>query len=158
MRACLGREVLPSDLEYLDPCISNTPCGTRTRNLRIRSPTPCPLGQGGPAKHRDNISVYIYIHMLVNVQKNTRRSQRWSYAHSVLVGTSRHKIRRMQDLRNFVPRCLEETAQGLFPLHGASILSSCLTRAFYIYNQRNTHRGARTHDHKVKGLALCRLS
>ena len=24
-----------------------TPCGTRTRNLRIRSPTPCPLGQGG---------------------------------------------------------------------------------------------------------------
>ena len=22
----------------------------------------------------------------------------------------------------------------------------------------NTHRGARTHDHKVKGLALCRLS
>ena len=24
--------------------------------------------------------------------------------------------------------------------------------------QGNTHRGARTHDHKVKGLALCRLS
>ena len=24
-----------------------TPCGTRTRNLRIRNPTPCPLGQGG---------------------------------------------------------------------------------------------------------------
>jgi hypothetical protein len=29
-------------------CIDvSTPCGTRTRNLRIRSPTPCPLGQGG---------------------------------------------------------------------------------------------------------------
>ena len=27
--------------------IKRTPCGTRTRNLRIRSPTPCPLGQGG---------------------------------------------------------------------------------------------------------------
>ena len=27
--------------------IMSTPCGTRTRNLRIRSPTPCPLGQGG---------------------------------------------------------------------------------------------------------------
>ncbi len=26
----------------------NTPCGTRARNLRIRSPTPCPLGQEGP--------------------------------------------------------------------------------------------------------------
>ena len=25
----------------------STPCGTRTRNLRIRSPPPCPLGQGG---------------------------------------------------------------------------------------------------------------
>ena len=24
-----------------------TPCGARTRNLRIRGPTPCPLGQGG---------------------------------------------------------------------------------------------------------------
>ena len=24
--------------------------------------------------------------------------------------------------------------------------------------KRDTHRGARTHDHKVKGLALCRLS
>ena len=24
-----------------------TPCGTRTRNLRIRGPTPCPLGQEG---------------------------------------------------------------------------------------------------------------
>ena len=24
--------------------------------------------------------------------------------------------------------------------------------------RQNTHRGARTHDHKVKGLALCRLS
>ena len=28
-----------------------TPCGTRTRNLRIRSPTPCPLGQGGLTLH-----------------------------------------------------------------------------------------------------------
>ena len=25
-------------------------------------------------------------------------------------------------------------------------------------DQQNTHRGARTHDHKVKGLALYRLS
>ena len=24
--------------------------------------------------------------------------------------------------------------------------------------EKNTHRGARTHDHKVKSLALCRLS
>jgi hypothetical protein len=27
--------------------MSVTPCGTRAHNLRIRSPTPCPLGQGG---------------------------------------------------------------------------------------------------------------
>ena len=31
--------------------IHTTPCGTRTRNLRIRSPTPCPLGQGGLTLH-----------------------------------------------------------------------------------------------------------
>ena len=29
------------------PRSQRTPCGTRTHNLRIRSPTPCPLGQGG---------------------------------------------------------------------------------------------------------------
>ena len=30
---------------------TSTPCGTRTRNLRIRSSTPCPLGQGGCDSH-----------------------------------------------------------------------------------------------------------
>ena len=29
---------------------------------------------------------------------------------------------------------------------------------FRLRRQRDTNRGARTHDHKVKGLALCRLS
>ena len=29
-----------------------TPCGTRARNLRIRGPTPCPLGQGGDEVQR----------------------------------------------------------------------------------------------------------
>ena len=32
---------------YNSRTISSTPCGTRAHNLRIRSPTPCPLGQGG---------------------------------------------------------------------------------------------------------------
>ena len=32
---------------FYDIILKSTPCGTRTRNLRIRSPTPCPLGQGG---------------------------------------------------------------------------------------------------------------
>ena len=35
-----------------------TPCGTRTRNLRIRSPTPCPLGHGGMCCSR---SVYVFL-------------------------------------------------------------------------------------------------
>ena len=36
------------------PCCSSfTPCGTRTRNLRIRSPTPCPSCQGGHASYDD---------------------------------------------------------------------------------------------------------
>ena len=36
-------------LDSRNACLNHqcTPCGTRTRNLRIRSPTPCPLGQGG---------------------------------------------------------------------------------------------------------------
>ena len=38
----LFRTMTSSKFNHVD-----TPCGTRTRNLRIRSPTPCPLGQGG---------------------------------------------------------------------------------------------------------------
>ena len=42
----------------------------------------------------------------------------------------------------------------------AKLLSDRRGRAdcFAAASARNTHRGARTHDHKVKGLALCRLS
>ena len=38
---------------WLLACI--TPCGTRARNLRIRSPTPCPLGQGGTVDYRRSL-------------------------------------------------------------------------------------------------------
>ena len=37
---------------------SSTPGGTRTRNLRIRGPTPCPLGHGGMCCSR---SVYVFL-------------------------------------------------------------------------------------------------
>ena len=51
---------------YPGPCGSCmvTPCGMRTRNLRIRGPTPCPLGQGGcdarnrSWNHKRSIHVY----------------------------------------------------------------------------------------------------
>ena len=33
-----------------------------------------------------------------------------------------------------------------------------LPQAALIGTKQNTHRGARTHDHKAKSLALCRLS
>ena len=36
-----GSRLLPPSTQQL------IPCGTRSRNLRIRNPTPCPLGQGG---------------------------------------------------------------------------------------------------------------
>ena len=40
------------------------------------------------------------------------------------------------------------------------LLAQALVKAFDVAQRlrENTHRGARTHDHKVKGLALCRLS
>ena len=52
------------------------------------------------------------------------------------------------------------------PIPQSFILSALLARARMariafqgpLTLARNTHRGARTHDHKVKGLALCRLS
>ena len=37
-------------------------------------------------------------------------------------------------------------------------LAPPLTGPSLFHEEKNTHRGARTHDHKVKGLALCRLS
>ena len=42
---------------------SSTPGGTRTRNLRIRGPTPCPLGQGGMHRcvHRHSLPSFISI-------------------------------------------------------------------------------------------------
>ena len=40
----------------------STPCGTRTRNLRIRSPTPCPLGQGGCRAARNHDNQVSHIH------------------------------------------------------------------------------------------------
>ena len=45
-------------------------------------------------------------------------------------------------------RSVKLEACPVFALAGASV--EC--------DQQNTHRGARTHDHKVKGLALYRLS
>ena len=41
---------------------------------------------------------------------------------------------------------------GFLPQGGVLALSGAQSL------QHSTHRGARTHDHKVKGLALCRLS
>ena len=46
-------------VEFADaPDTIGTPCGTRTRNLRIRSPTPCPLGQGGLCFSRTELELW----------------------------------------------------------------------------------------------------
>ena len=56
-RSCLGSGPEPDccgvvTFAYARLC-ATTPCGTRTRNLWNRSPTPCPLGQGGRCnRHR----------------------------------------------------------------------------------------------------------
>ena len=68
------------------------------------------------------------------------------------------KIKRMQESGHFVPRCPTDKEHALFssPRNARNVL--VLDSNIYIHKKRNTHRGARTHDHKVKGLALCRLS
>ena len=52
-----------------------TPCGPRTRNLRIRSPTPCPLGQGGMLQPRMSRHPSYYSHAppcYINNKSQTR--------------------------------------------------------------------------------------
>ena len=47
---------------------ATTPCGTRTRNLRIRGPTPCPLGQRSPYSTRHNNITGCYVNALVHAR------------------------------------------------------------------------------------------
>ena len=42
LSAKIGRKTAATPITRM-----GTPCGTRTRNLLLRGPTPCPLGQGG---------------------------------------------------------------------------------------------------------------
>ena len=47
------------------PKLMCTPCGTRAQNLRIRGPTPCPLGQGGlMCMSRSPRTIYSVAHTL----------------------------------------------------------------------------------------------
>ena len=46
-----------------------------------------------------------------------------------------------------------EVAQKL-PTYAYAVIGNAVATT----DPRNTHRGAQTHDHKVKRLALCRLS
>ena len=48
-----------------------TLCGTRTHNLRIRSPTPCPLGQGGLISC--NVSANVQAYTCATKRKNKFR-------------------------------------------------------------------------------------
>jgi hypothetical protein len=57
-------------------------------------------------------------------------------------GSGNH-ARYIPDQYSYRQTCKRRVAAGMH-------VGSCLVA--------NTHRGARTHDHKVKGLALCRLS
>ena len=45
--SCEGMRLMHSAFEFAKLAVAKHPLQTRTRNLRIRSPTPCPLGQGG---------------------------------------------------------------------------------------------------------------
>ena len=77
-----------------------TPCGTRTRNLRITSPTPCPLGQGGLDAHATSQALYkgracqcMYARLTVQVcvvcgMINNIHCQSWCFHYTVARGLS----------------------------------------------------------------------
>ena len=46
-RGAMGGTGRRGGVGQMVPKLMCTPCGTRAHNLRIRGPTPCPLGQGG---------------------------------------------------------------------------------------------------------------
>ena len=69
--------------------IKITPCGTRTRNLRIRSPTPCPLGQGGHASGFHQLRSQGNV-VLANLYGRFARikAQKWYWVATVVLGSS----------------------------------------------------------------------
>ena len=50
---------------------TGTPCGTRTRNLRIRSPTPCPLGQGGLCLPESHVATRFWLVLALQAAQAT---------------------------------------------------------------------------------------
>ena len=116
----------------------STPGGTRTHNLWLRKPTPYPLGYRGSA----GVSG-----LVVEWLPATESARVRFPAHAFLF------------LQADVPKRLRGWTRN--PLGSARAGSSPAVCDFppqHRCPQKSTSRGARTHDHKVKGLALYRLS
>ena len=72
----------------------------------------------------------------------------------VHVGACQHAQERVSRLRRLIVSVLSVFAR----LFVADRSYSARVRSLWLLGEDNTHRGARPHDHKVKSLALCRLS
>ena len=100
--------------------------------------------------------------ILNHTPKNCKREIFFSIAFAICSPRAHMSLRPPTHARSVFSRCGPYTLRhdkrihAEFPLLRYSVFSSA--HAHSCVASQNTHRGARTHDHKVKGLALCRLS
>ena len=155
----LGTHCVVDWLARPDPMCQFTkpidPPRTRTWNLRLRGPTPYPLGQRATCANA--LGAHIRCVPCFRCMRNApqMRVRAWLRLHvgwpcglmdkALVFGTK---------------DCRFESCQGHFETTMPTTHAR-KTRTLAKHAQaapESTHRGARTHDHKVKSLALCRLS
>ena len=137
--------------------MTHTRGGTRIRNLLLRREAPYPLGHTSCDKSCLWAASQLMASRDGRAERGTRRGRAgW---HASVAGRRRAeqgkaKSHELWQCLLLVMTCSGPAALRSFAKHPA-LRAEC---AQLDWRKANNHRGARTHDHKVKGLALYRLS